>query len=268
MVHKRFPSAFWQKPVQSRFETDRVDVAILPHSRGVIGKLAGWRDTPVPELVLTRCIEPLAVETETDCVAEFIIKRNCGIEQIKRTCTQAHFKTRFLPFGKLREAGGQIYRPGGSKLACRLEYLTFLTVIQAHSLYIVKRVFSEVHLAVLGIAELYSIVVHSHVIGAHGAYIHRLDSAHTSVVLELHARKVTQCIGNAVRPESIKLLAFKCLGRNHILVTLSRHRHLVQTAYAVGRSRGSTQHPCKCKRNNKIGSQVHLSTHIDCNFFQ
>ncbi len=77
---------------------------------------------------------------------------------------------------------------------------------------------AEVDLAVLGVAELDAVVEDRRVVRAEGADVHRLEAAHSAVVLQLDSRETAQRIGHGKAAEPLQFLALKCLSRNNFPV--------------------------------------------------
>ena len=131
-----------------------------------------------------------------------------------------------------RASGAQVHGTGGAKVACGLENLALLSVINRYFAYVVEREAPQVDLTILGIAKLNAVVEHAQVIGTHRADVDGLDAAHAAIVLDLHAGKVADGVGHAVTVESLKLLAVKGLCRNDLaVVLLGKHGDIAQVLH-------------------------------------
>ena len=120
------------------------------------------------------------------------------------------------------------------KLAGRLEDGTLLTVVEQQLLDVVQRELSQIHLSVLGIAQLYAVVEDAQVAGAHAAHIDGLDASHASVVLQLHACKVAQRVGYGVGAEPFQLFPLHDVAGNDLAVgRLGPHDDLAHLLDAV-----------------------------------
>ena len=117
---------------------------------------------------------------------------------------------------KLWHGGAHIYCTGVAEVACRLQYLAFLSVVQRQRLHIIQRELPEIYLPVLGIAQGYAIVHYAGMIGAHRADVDGLYAANASVILDLYAREIAQGVCHAIAGQTAQLLAGKCLHRNNL----------------------------------------------------
>ena len=68
-------------------------------------------------------------------------------------------------------------------------------MIQADALHVVQGELAQVYLSVLSIAQLHSVVEHTHVVGAHAAHVYCLQTAYAAVVLQLHTREIADGVG-------------------------------------------------------------------------
>ena len=105
--------------------------------------------------------------------------------------------------------------------------------VEVDGLEIVEREFSEVNLAVLGVAELDSVVEDAGVVCAHRADVDGLDAADTSVVFYLHSAEVAQGVGHVVAAHGFETLPSESLARNDLAEGApGAHRHFAER-YAV-----------------------------------
>ena len=93
----------------------------------------------------------------------------------------------FLGGLEIRFAGSEIDIARRTELPCRLEDIGFLAVEELYLLHVVERETPQVHLPVLGVAELDTVVIDCGMLASHGADINGLDAPHSAVVFELHA---------------------------------------------------------------------------------
>ena len=64
-----------------------------------------------------------------------------------------------------------------------------MSIEDQYRLHIVEGVLAEIYLPVLRITQLHTIVENTDVVGAHAAYVDRLESTYSSKVLDLDARE-------------------------------------------------------------------------------
>ena len=189
--------------MQSQFRAHRIDIAVLPDSRGIIRRLAVGQHASVAEWVLTIRIDVLCIHRQRQPVFEFYIDTHIRIRQRKRTETHLCPHMYFFIISEIRLAGRQIHIAGSTELTGGLEDIRFLTVEERNLFHIIQREPSQVHLSVLGITELYSVVIHRGVLAAHRAHIDRLDASYSAVILKLHAGEITQRIGYGQRIKTL-----------------------------------------------------------------
>ena len=223
------------------FDASGIDIAVLTHGGGIIGQFAGRIHTAVSEFVLAARIYKLGAERCVDTVGQAQFHKRRRVEKVERTGAQRGPRMVDLTLLKVRGACTDIDGTGRTEILGRLQNLTFLAVIERDGLDVVERELAEVNLSVLGVSKFYPVVDHSCVVRSHRTDIDRLDSAHTSVVLHLHARKIAQCIGYAVAVKALKLFAVKFLRRNHLyLRSLGCDHHLAQHMVTLADSCGIT----------------------------
>ena len=114
----------------------------------------------------------------------------------------------------------------------RLENGALLSVVERDGFHVVEREASQVHRAVLGVADLYAVEKDAYVLASHAADVDSLQSADSPVVLDLYAREVAECVGHAVAAQCFERFAFEFLGgddfggtagRDHDLLDVVRH---------------------------------------------
>ena len=104
-----------------------------------------------------------------------------------------------LPLGKPWGACTHVHRRSRTEVAGRLEYFALLSVVQRYGFDIVKGELSEVDLSVLGVTEFHPVIHHACMVGTHRTHVDGLDASHTSVILDLHSRKVAERIRHGLR---------------------------------------------------------------------
>ena len=135
--------------------------------------------------------------------------------------------------GKHWAARPHVYGAGRVEVFCRLENLTLLSVVERYGLHVVEREHAEVHLSVLRVRQLYAVVEHSHVVGAHASYVDGLDAAHSAVVFQLHAGKEPERVGHTQAVEPLQFFALKLLRRNDTALAVAQHYHFVKSLHTV-----------------------------------
>ena len=207
MVDVGFPESVGQIALQAALEAHGIDVAVLPGGRGVVGYLARGGDPLVAELVFAARAGPLAVEGHAHTLAKFVFKQHRGVDQVERPGLERGLQVRLLARLELGPTGREVDGTGRTELAGRLEYLALLSVIKRNLLDILERELAQVHLAVLGVAQLNAVVVDPHVVGAHAADIDGFQTAHAAVILDLQTREIAYGIGHREAVERLQLLA-------------------------------------------------------------
>ena len=87
----------------------------------------------------------------------------------------------------------------------------------------------QVNRAVLRVALFDAVVEHPYMVGAHATYIHGFQSAHSSVILDLHSGEITEGIGHIVRAEPLQLIARQLLsGYDFLGYKAGCNHHFVQ----------------------------------------
>ena len=181
-------------------------VAVLPYGGGVVHYLVGhYGLAAVTELVLAAAAEPLAAERCRNLVGKAQLYEQRRIDQVERTCLERGLEVIGGAVGKHGAARPHVYGPGRVEVFGRLEYAALLSVVERYCLHVVEREHAEVNLSVLRIRQLYAVIEHSHVVGAHAAYVDGLYAAHAAVVLQLHAGEEPQRVGHA---ETVQPLQF------------------------------------------------------------
>ena len=175
----------------------------MPGSRGIVGHLARGGNPLVTEFVLTARVGPLAVEGHAHALAELVFEEHRGVDQVERPRFERGLQVRLPARLELGPTGGEVDGTGRAELTGRLEYLTLLPVVERNLLDVLEREFPQVHLAVLSIAQLDTVVIYPHVVGTHAADVDGLQTAHSTVILNLNTRKVTYGIGHRKTVESL-----------------------------------------------------------------
>ena len=173
--------------MQAHFRPNGVHLTVLADGCGVICRFAIRQDTPVAERIFAIRIDIFGIEGQGEILFEFDIHSHIGISQGKGA--KSHFSAHMdaLVLFEIRLAGSEIDVSRRTELPRRLKNIGFLTIKELYFLHIIQRVTAQVHLSVLGISQLYSVVIHRGMLASHRADIDGLDSPHSAVVFYLHA---------------------------------------------------------------------------------
>ena len=125
--------------MQSYLSPHGIDISVLPHSCGVISRLAIRQNSLVSERILAVRIDIFGIHSERETIFELQINTYIGVDQSKRT--NSHFCTYMCAFRafKIRLARGEIYIPCRTKLTSRLEDIRLLAIEQLYLLHVIKR---------------------------------------------------------------------------------------------------------------------------------
>ena len=157
-----------------------------------------------------------------------------GVGQAKRPGAHGHTQVVALARCELGPLGAQIQVSCRAKVLCALEDVTLLTIVERNLVDVVEREFAQIYLAILRVAQLDAIVEHAHVVAAHRADVHRLQTAHAAIVLELHTAEVAYGVGHAVTVETLEHLAAEHLCRDDLAIRFhSIDHHLTQILHRV-----------------------------------
>ncbi len=126
--------------------------------------------------------------------ADPVLPKGGSVDKVEGTAFEFYIETVSASALENRSARHHIYRTCRGEIACGLEYVAFLAVINGYQFHVVKRKFTEVHRPVLGIADLYAVVEYPHVLAAHTTDVDGFQTPDTSVVLYLHTGKIAQRI--------------------------------------------------------------------------
>ena len=206
------PVAFVQATEEPRLEAQGVHIAIVTHGGGVVAVFL-----PIGEGVASRGIEVFAAHREVELWGEALLVEEGGIEGGEGARLECRLEVGRSLGSEGGSTRGHIERRCRREALGRLEDGAALSIIYRDGLHIVQREASEVNLSVLRITQLKPIVEDPHVLRAHTAHIHRLESPDATVVLDLHTSKVAQGIGDTHRTESLQVTTAKRLGGDDIL---------------------------------------------------
>ena len=234
MVAFYVPLAVRGCSVEIELGADRLDVAVLACGRGVVCHGTVGRYAAVTEFVFAGGGEVLGAQRCIYFFAQLQLDQRRGIEQSERAGADGAPGIVAASDGEFRCAGLQIHRPGIAEIACRLENLAFLTVVERNRLHIVERELAEVNLSVLSVAEGHSVVDHSGMICAHRSDVDRLDAAYATVVFYLHSGEISQRVGHAVAVEAFEFAAGEALGGDDFLLGAPGRNHHFRKGDAVG----------------------------------
>ena len=212
------PLAAWHHAEDGTLDAIGAHLAVLAHSSGVPCQRTVAVVAHVAETVFSCCIGELAVEREADRAAQLVFPAHTGVDEAKGTRLERHIQVVALAVLELGAAGAQIDGACRAVVLGALENVASLSVVEGNRLDVVEREFAQIHLPVLRIADLDAVIENAHVVGAHRADIHRLESTHTAIVLELDASEVAHGIGHRMAVKALQLLAREFLGGDHVLV--------------------------------------------------
>ena len=187
--------------------TEGTYVAILADGSSVPCHLARRKDTAVAELVLARCTRVVGTKAAAYALAPALLPCKRGVDEAETATLERSTEIVVLALLKPGASCADVHRTRSSVVACRLEYLCLLPVVECYLLHIVQGETAEVHQAVLCIAQLYAVVEHPHVVGAHTAYVYGLQASHTAIVLYLHTAEIAHGIGHGEGGQGLQALA-------------------------------------------------------------
>ena len=237
-VRLRPPVAPWQGAEEPPFEPHRLHVAVAPHRRGVVAV-----GDAVGEAVTPRGVEVFAAERRAQPVGELAVPHEGGIDGAEGAALERRLQVLPLALAEEGRPRLQVDAPGGAEVLGGLEDGALLSVVERHRLHVVEREASQVHHAVLRVAQLDAVVEHAHMVRPHAADVHGLESAHPSVVLDLHAGEVADGIGDTVRPQALQSVAGQPLCRDDLL-----HRRLCLDDHFVEPLQAVEAALCPCRR--------------------
>ena len=204
--------------IKCRFHADGIDVAILADGGSVVCHFARRSDAAIAERILAIRGYEFGIRRDRHRFAEADVEQQTWIDKRKTACTHLRFHVEGLACLKTRTASGEVDTSRSTKLARRLPDVGLLTVVELDLFDVFERIFAEVDLSVLGIAKLYTIVIHTHMVGTHGADIHGLYAPYSTIIFDLHAREIANGIGYAEGIHLLELHTRKCLRDNDILL--------------------------------------------------
>ena len=204
--------------VQSQFGSYGLYVAVLAHGRRVVGGLAVRQYAAVAEVVLTVRIDVLRIHRQRKAVGELYVDAYAWVGECERTEPHSAAYVYFLALPEVGFAGSQVHIACRTELACRLHDVGFLTVVELDFLHVVQRETSQVHLSVLGITQLYAVVIDGSMLTAHRAHVDGLDTTYAAVVFELYAGEIAQRVRYGEGIQSLQFYAFECLGQDHVFL--------------------------------------------------
>ena len=197
--------------------TEGTYVAILAHCGGVPCHLSRRQDAAIAERVLARSPDIVGTEAAGDAPVPSLLPHKRGIDEAETASLQRGTEVVGLALLETRAAGADIHRARCAIVACRLEYLRLLSVVQGYLLHIVQGEAPKVNKAVLCIAQLYAVVEDAHVVGAHATDVYGLQASHTAVVLYLHAAEIAHGIGHGEGRQGLQALAAEALAGHYLL---------------------------------------------------
>ena len=204
--------------VKADFGPDCVDVAVVACCGGVVCHGAVRGRLAVAEFVAAVAVYNFGVHRQTHVFRQFNVNKHRRVDERETAGLHACAYVRFPVWGKFRPARGEIDIAGAAEFARRLQYIAFLAVEEADFVDVLERELSEIHLPVLGVAQLYAVVVHARVLAAHAPHVDGLDAANAAVVLYLHAGEVAYSVGYVERVHVLQPLSRQLLRNDYVFV--------------------------------------------------
>ena len=151
-------------------------------------------DTKQDQFIFAGSVQIFNIGRRREVFADPVLPKGGSVDKVEGTAFEFYIETVSASALENRSARHHIYRTCRGEIACGLEYVAFLAVINGYQFHVVKRKFTEVHRPVLGIADLYAVVEYPHVLAAHTTDVDGFQTPDTSVVLYLHTGKIAQRI--------------------------------------------------------------------------
>ena len=223
------PEAIGELAEQAFFQAESIHIAVAADGGRVVAVVH-----TIGELVASGRIQIFPAQRGTDPFAQLPVPYQSGIGRAEGAGLEGGFELLLLAVGKPGDTGLQVDAARRPEILGGLKDGALLAVVQGHCLHIVQREPAQVHRAVLRIAQLDAVIEHAHMVGAHAADIDGLQSAHTAIVLDLHAGEVADGIGHAVRAQPLQLRPGELLHRDDLpRKPPARHHHFFQLLQAV-----------------------------------
>ena len=198
-----------EKPL---LDAQRPHVAVLPHGRRVVSV-----GLDVGEPVSARRIEEFRVQGVGDPLTEPLLVEYGRIHRAEGAAFERQFEVAAPALPEFGNPRPQVDRAGRGVIPGRLHAGTLLAVVERYGSHIVERVFPQVDLSVLGVAQLDAVVEDPDVLRAHAADVDGLQPADPPVVLDLDPGEVADGIRHGVRIEPLQPLSAQHLGRDDLL---------------------------------------------------
>ena len=186
------PLTFVKSSEEPRLEAQGVHIAIVANGCRVVAVLL-----LVGEAVAPRGIEVFATHREVEGGGEALLVEEGGIDSGEGACLESSLEVGPTLGGEGGAARRHVERGCRGEALRRLEDGATLTIIYGDGLHIVEGEAPEVYLPILRIAQLQAIIEDAHMLGAHAAYVHRLQPPDAAVVLDLDTREVAQGVSYA-----------------------------------------------------------------------
>ena len=148
----------------------------------------------IAKFIFAGSVQIFNIGRRREVFADPVLPKGGSVDKVEGTAFEFYIETVSASALENRSARHHIYCTCRGEIACGLEYVAFLAVINGYQFHVVKRKFTEVHRPVLGIADLYDVVEYPHVLAAHTTDVDGFQPPDTSVVLYLHTGKIAQCI--------------------------------------------------------------------------
>ena len=163
-----------------------------PHRR-VLALLAAAAVAAVLRVVEGEGVVPVALQVvqphaALQLPAPFLLPQGRGTQHPEAAGLHRHLQVRALLQVERGLGGLQVQHVAGGIGACRHQALLLLSLAQAHIGRVAQQVASQIHLAVLRVADGDAVDGHRRELAPQPAGRHRLHAAHPTVVLQRHPR--------------------------------------------------------------------------------
>ena len=259
-VGLRLPASLIQFAEEVGLQALGVDITVLAHGRGVPGSLPVGVAALVAELILAAGRQEAGTHRRTDLFRQPLLPEHRCTQHVARSVLRLYLQVGLFPRSKFRCLRPDVDGSRIAKVGGRLEDGTLLAVVERDLLHVVERELPQVYLSVLRVAQLHAVVRDAQVVGAHRTDVHRLDTTHAAVVLQLDAREVAQGIGHRERVQPFQLLTVELLAWHHLAHGGARHDHyLPHTLYGIQLALSRHRHAQAASKGYSPVSTIHYS---------
>ena len=181
----RLPSSVFYISKERGFRPVIPDIAVFSYLGGII-TVSLW----IAEFIFARCIKILRTYLHGEILPDSPLPQQWRVYGPERPAFDRSLEIILLSLPEERSPGLQINGAGRCKILCALEYGAFLAIVEGDRFHIVQWKFAQIDYPVLGIPYLHSVIKNSYMLASQTADIYAFETAHTSVVLYLHAGKI------------------------------------------------------------------------------